>query len=91
MNQGFPSRASSDLCWQRYTLENEGEWIPQPIPYVNMILMVAYWGTLYNKEFNSLSDWFSYYKKYMILEDAEGFQVLVNKLDKKLKEVEGQK
>ena len=84
----------SEICWQRYTLledDNEGSWIPQPIPYANMILMVAYWGTLYSKEFDSLSDWFSYYKKYMILEDVEGFQVLVNKLDKKLKEVEGQK
>lgn len=84
----------SDICWQRYALledENKGSWIPQPIPYSNMILMVAYWGTLYKKNFNSLSEWFEMNSSHMILlfNDVIDFKVLVKKLDKKLKELGG--
>lgn len=86
----------SEICWQRYALledDNEGSWKPQPIPYSSMILMVAYWGTLYKKSFNSLSEWFEMCSPHMVLllSDFADFKVLVEKLDKKLKELEGSK
>lgn len=80
----------SPMCWQRYVLINDegGKYSAQKIPYKDVITMVSYWGTLYEKSFNSLSEWFEHNVDGMEIKDIDSIRVLVYILSKKLLEVE---